>query len=148
MGDSLSIGEVIEEVCLRRVDAGQDRGLARVADRAWRQAGVLARVVRRVDLELGKCRLGRQASQRVQQGGVDTEGDALPQAVVVDAAYVPAVGARVGLAVHHRSKDDDRLDRLGGPVRGGLRDLASKLSLIHISEPTRLGMISYAVFCL
>src|SRR5450759_5888809 len=24
----------------------------------------------------------------------------------------------------------------------------SRLSLIHISEPTRLGMISYAVFCL
>ena len=24
----------------------------------------------------------------------------------------------------------------------------SYLSLIHISEPTRLGMISYAVFCL
>src|SRR5450759_5232956 len=29
------------------------------------------------------------------------------------------------------------------PPREGLR-----LSLIHISEPTRLGMISYAVFCL
>src|SRR5665648_245566 len=26
--------------------------------------------------------------------------------------------------------------------------IGSKLSLIHISEPTRLGMISYAVFCL
>ena len=26
--------------------------------------------------------------------------------------------------------------------------VASLLSLIHISEPTRLGMISYAVFCL
>src|SRR5450756_1954766 len=26
--------------------------------------------------------------------------------------------------------------------------LTSGLSLIHISEPTRLGMISYAVFCL
>ena len=25
---------------------------------------------------------------------------------------------------------------------------ANNLSLIHISEPTRLGMISYAVFCL
>ena len=25
---------------------------------------------------------------------------------------------------------------------------AQQLSLIHISEPTRLGMISYAVFCL
>src|SRR5450756_1321091 len=30
------------------------------------------------------------------------------------------------------------------PVASRLRDL----SLIHISEPTRLGMISYAVFCL
>src|SRR5450759_3761972 len=27
-------------------------------------------------------------------------------------------------------------------------DLHKQLSLIHISEPTRLGMISYAVFCL
>src|SRR5665648_1149578 len=26
--------------------------------------------------------------------------------------------------------------------------MIDKLSLIHISEPTRLGMISYAVFCL
>src|SRR5665648_1200223 len=35
----------------------------------------------------------------------------------------------------------------------GRRDLRARheqynLSLIHISEPTRLGMISYAVFCL
>src|SRR5659263_741411 len=29
-----------------------------------------------------------------------------------------------------------------------LQRIASDLSLIHISEPTRLGMISYAVFCL
>src|SRR5450756_195024 len=29
-----------------------------------------------------------------------------------------------------------------------LDNLMLKLSLIHISEPTRLGMISYAVFCL
>src|SRR5450759_1861011 len=28
------------------------------------------------------------------------------------------------------------------------QDLIKDLSLIHISEPTRLGMISYAVFCL
>src|SRR5450756_769974 len=33
----------------------------------------------------------------------------------------------------------------GGDLRGILRQ---DLSLIHISEPTRLGMISYAVFCL
>ena len=30
-----------------------------------------------------------------------------------------------------------------GPAEGTAR----MLSLIHISEPTRLGMISYAVFC-
>src|SRR5450756_1403909 len=36
-----------------------------------------------------------------------------------------------------------------GPYKGGLRFHPSVyLSLIHISEPTRLGMISYAVFCL
>src|SRR5450756_1000500 len=33
----------------------------------------------------------------------------------------------------------------GVPLNGAARTL---LSLIHISEPTRLGMISYAVFCL
>src|SRR5665648_1222744 len=32
------------------------------------------------------------------------------------------------------------------PVGAALAD--QHLSLIHISEPTRLGMISYAVFCL
>ena len=32
--------------------------------------------------------------------------------------------------------------------RGRVRLKDKKLSLIHISEPTRLGMISYAVFCL
>src|SRR5665648_1233763 len=29
-----------------------------------------------------------------------------------------------------------------------LKEMGVDLSLIHISEPTRLGMISYAVFCL
>src|SRR5450759_4814343 len=49
-------------------------------------------------------------------------------------------------------------DRRGGMHRYSVRDVESvqfgdapddsRLSLIHISEPTRLGMISYAVFCL
>src|SRR5450756_1477666 len=38
---------------------------------------------------------------------------------------------------------------LASTGRGVPPSLAGKgLSLIHISEPTRLGMISYAVFCL
>src|SRR5450759_2472846 len=35
-----------------------------------------------------------------------------------------------------------------GRGRCSLVGLVHDLSLIHISEPTRLGMISYAVFCL
>src|SRR5450756_2840388 len=39
--------------------------------------------------------------------------------------------------------------RRSGAALKALLDLGAKdLSLIHISEPTRLGMISYAVFCL
>src|SRR5450759_4729875 len=36
-----------------------------------------------------------------------------------------------------------------GTTQGTMTDVAGNyISLIHISEPTRLGMISYAVFCL
>src|SRR5450759_5759163 len=43
--------------------------------------------------------------------------------------------------------------RTGYPARGSvsvsvIAPRTVDLSLIHISEPTRLGMISYAVFCL
>src|SRR5450759_731 len=34
------------------------------------------------------------------------------------------------------------------PLPAGVGCINDSLSLIHISEPTRLGMISYAVFCL
>ena len=37
-------------------------------------------------------------------------------------------------------------DTIQGRIEEALAEVA--LSLIHISEPTRLGMISYAVFCL
>src|SRR5450756_1274701 len=36
----------------------------------------------------------------------------------------------------------------GDAEEGPIADEVEGLSLIHISEPTRLGMISYAVFCL
>src|SRR5665648_1120867 len=45
-------------------------------------------------------------------------------------------------------------NRFGGMSGPAIKPVAIKcvydlyLSLIHISEPTRLGMISYAVFCL
>src|SRR5665648_445873 len=43
---------------------------------------------------------------------------------------------------------EPHLNGPGGDVPVILYDVKKGLSLIHISEPTRLGMISYAVFCL
>src|SRR5450756_3108818 len=49
-----------------------------------------------------------------------------------------------GLKVHGAAHARDAVD--AGAV--AILTDAAGLSLIHISEPTRLGMISYAVFCL
>src|SRR5450756_1599044 len=57
------------------------------------------------------------------------------------------------LRLEHREASLEELGQLAEPqmtkdaVAGRIRRLLA-LSLIHISEPTRLGMISYAVFCL
>ena len=40
------------------------------------------------------------------------------------------------------------LDKATPEMRKSINEILQYLSLIHISEPTRLGMISYAVFCL
>src|SRR5450756_1172493 len=61
-----------------------------------------------------------------------------------------AIMSRLGPTVWVEDKYDGiraQLHRRGSDVRLYSRDLHD-LSLIHISEPTRLGMISYAVFCL
>src|SRR3989442_15788522 len=52
VGDAGLVGEVEEELRLGWVDAGEKGRLPGVADRAGRQAGVLARVVGRVQLQL------------------------------------------------------------------------------------------------
>src|SRR5659263_582301 len=64
-----------------------------------------------------------------------------------------AAGPRTGNGAHPRTVRPDRADRKGARRGAGqaLQDPHREvegLSLIHISEPTRLGMISYAVFCL
>src|SRR5678809_1786863 len=51
-----------------------------------------------------------------------------------EAAHVEGFAKECAVVTHHRLESDGR---------GGLR-----LSLIHISEPTRQAEISYAVFCL
>src|SRR5450756_2924457 len=76
---------------------------------------------------------------RWRPGDVGSQGPTVPEATLVNAAAERPAFYAVGRGT------------------GGLRDWVTllhppytlwHLSLIHISEPTRLGMISYAVFCL
>src|SRR5450756_841247 len=62
-------------------------------------------------------------------------------------------GARIAGSLHMTIQTAvliETLTHLGADVRWASCNIYSTqdLSLIHISEPTRLGMISYAVFCL
>ena len=58
------------------------------------------------------------------------------------AAPSPSVGHHPGSALRRKTAGVPA----GAPAQGSAT--VRGLSLIHISEPTRLGMISYAVFCL
>src|SRR5674536_404300 len=60
-------------------------------------------------------------------------------------ADAPILG---GLQQHHPGSPVPFRDLCRGLGQGGAHFLAQELSLIHISEPTRLLSISYAVFCL
>ena len=72
-----------------------------------------------------------QASEAVQPGAPASPGAA---------SSAPSQGAGVAqTAKEERKIPVMKMSSLGVSI---------KLSLIHISEPTRLGMISYAVFCL
>ena len=53
-----------------------------------------------------------------------------------DAESLVLDAVNIGLQVMHKAPEDE------------LKSMVLRLSLIHISEPTRLRRISYAVFCL
>src|SRR5450756_312129 len=85
----------------------------------------------RVDVRAAAA--ARQAEIRIQV--VADDG-------AVDVAVLIHLGSAEIAEVHFAALRDAE-----GVVQAG-RHGGSYLSLIHISEPTRLGMISYAVFCL
>src|SRR5450759_1391905 len=86
----------------------------------------------------------RPVVARSARAGADTRtpGSLLP---VTRARERRHQGDEVVRCRHHHIAEIRRLERRDSkhPL-----SLALPLSLIHISEPTRLGMISYAVFCL
>src|SRR5665648_117721 len=57
-------------------------------------------------------------------------------------SLIPVYIQKVGVFV------DEPFNNLLEKFKSNKLDMIQLLSLIHISEPTRLGMISYAVFCL
>ena len=61
--------------------------------------------------------------------------------------FMPVAGFQM-LNEQQNARDEKLYVNPRNAAAGSLRQLDSNLSLIHISEPTRLGMISYAVFCL
>src|SRR5450759_3093169 len=82
-------------------------------------------------LRSGRTRL---ASPPLVVVSLGPDADAQPESMRDDAPRRPH--ARTAVRVRRFERPPDGA---GPPVT---------LSLIHISEPTRLGMISYAVFCL
>src|SRR5450756_2626505 len=84
---------------------------------------------------------------------VADEGDGYETGVHEDWSVVGPGVAQVVLEAEadRRRHDPTQSERRGIHNRPGAaedRVTARDLSLIHISEPTRLGMSSYAVFCL
>ena len=81
-------------------------------------------------------------------------------AVVAETAISDDEDTCSGLVFRRKRKADDAIPMISGsdgqapsykecpPSASSPHNIVVQLSLIHISEPTRLGMISYAVFCL
>src|SRR5450759_1261388 len=89
--------------------------------------------------QAGKSRKNRHFRDHSMQN--HTSSSALENAIALQ---------KFGVGQPVRRKEDDTLVRGKGKYTDdfNLPGQAYALSLIHISEPTRLGMISYAVFCL
>eukprot|EP00658_Telonema_sp_P-2_P029162 TRINITY_DN22226_c0_g1_i7.p1 TRINITY_DN22226_c0_g1~~TRINITY_DN22226_c0_g1_i7.p1 ORF type:complete len:146 (+),score=38.27 TRINITY_DN22226_c0_g1_i7:70-507(+) len=84
----------------------------------------------------------RQVLVAVVDLAVDYDPGVLLGAVLLD--FVPVVLWKLSCALRRLDVSGD----VGKPVHGGRFGYPVLLSLIHISEPTRLLSISYAVFCL
>src|SRR5450759_139335 len=102
-------------------------------------------VYKRILLKLsGEALLGKQSS------GVDPE---VANYIAAEIKSLADLNVQIGIVVgggnifRGLEASSKGMDRTSADYMGMLATVIN-LSLIHISEPTRLGMISYAVFCL
>src|SRR5450756_1971652 len=91
---------------------------------------------------LGDCRNVGQRSRREDRLGALVLLD-VHQPVALEKCQRPAAGVEL-----HRQCHQGEDHAQGEHADTHPNQTAQAVSLIHISEPTRLGMISYAVFCL
>src|SRR5450756_3001160 len=85
--------------------------------------------------ELGLCSR-READSYIEKGWVEVDGE-----IVSELGSKVYLTQQVKLRTAAQNTQQQRVTIL-------LNKPVGYVSLIHISEPTRLGMISYAVFCL
>src|SRR5690606_17842511 len=101
-------GDEVQPVAGRRVDRGAHRGLTGVVDRGGRQAHAFVRVVRTVDLGVGRRGAQRGAVEGVVDGGVHLERHAALQPVEDHPGHLAHVGRVVRLGLDDAG-DGDRL---------------------------------------
>src|SRR5450756_1559418 len=88
--------------------------------------------------ELYLARADAAHSPKASTGNASVAGTPLVNAIMLRASWMCLIRSLYFLQDYEDCRDEQYcVDELG-----------EALSLIHISEPTRLGMISYAVFCL
>src|SRR5450756_1140564 len=116
--------------------------------RTWIGGGVRGRLDAGLRTLSSACALASGAPAPEERGGDEAGAGRAPHDQRRDGAAHQPAGRRSEEARHQarRSGGDSRLQQ--SPAPRALLRRALHLSLIHISEPTRLGMISYAVFCL
>src|SRR5450759_663715 len=124
---------------------GRKRGLC-----AGLQAEFTAEVERLAALAAGSLGTGRDLAAvelAIRTAMLGLGGSLLERLLAADTGHH---GPRTDCGAGHQAGfvgyRDKTIDTVLGPVQ--VRRAYYHLSLIHISEPTRLGMISYAVFCL
>src|SRR5450759_5157727 len=101
------------------------------------------------------------ASRKTESEVADSQSDSCPPCLLRETEHEHLTGVlrrgsgkswHVGVAADDTIHDHDvgfvHLAVRLGEIHDAALDTILELSLIHISEPTRLGMISYAVFCL
>src|SRR5450756_1280912 len=141
--------------------------LGLVSAAVWANTGTVSQLSGTLSVQKadGSVRILSQKSEIRSGDTINTQKDSYAQIKFSDGGMItlkPNTSVKIE-QFQFKQEEPEKDSFIFGLVKGGLRavtglvgkrgnqdaySLGTVLSLIHISEPTRLGMISYAVFCL